>query len=115
TPTSPAARRLVEVAGRPAKTLVQHVQEGTFRARRDTHRCLLIGAPLPWAGFAQLQARFRRASSEPERRALALEFEQAVQQVHQHAQREQTSIDGRSLAAELAALGKPGSAAQLLR
>jgi phage terminase large subunit-like protein len=103
------------MAGRPTKTLAQHVREGTFRARRETHRLLLPAAPLPWPGFAVLQERFRRASSEPERRAVALEFEQAVRQVQAQVERERADGGGLALAAELAELGKPGSAARLLR
>jgi phage terminase large subunit-like protein len=103
------------MAGRPAKTLVQHVREGTFRGRREPHRSLLLAAPLPWPGFAVLQERFRRASSEPERRAVALEFEQAVRLVQARAERERPDGGGAALAAELATLGKPASVARLLR
>jgi len=101
------------VAGRPAKTLAQHVRDGTFRGRR--HRTLLLGEALPWPGFAALQERFRRASSELERRAIAVEVEHAIRQVHEQTAREQAGGRDRTLAAELAALGKPGSASQLLR
>jgi phage terminase large subunit-like protein len=101
------------MAGRPAKTLAQHVRDGTFRGRR--HRALLLGEALPWPGFAVFQERFRRASSEPERRAIAVEVEHAIRQVHEQTEREQAGGRGSSLAAELAALGKPRSAAQLLR
>jgi phage terminase large subunit-like protein len=103
------------MAGRPAKTLAEHVREGTFRARRETHRSLLPDAALPWQGFAVLQERFRRASSEPERRAVALEFERAVGQVQAQVERERPDGGGLALAAELATLGKPGSTARLLR
>jgi len=101
------------VAGRPAKTLATHVREGSFRARR--HHRLLRGGELGWTGFALLQARYRAATSEPERRAIALEFEQALRLVHEQALREQANGGGRSLDVELATLGKPGSVAQLLR
>ena len=102
------------MTGRPAKTLQAHVREGSFRARRETHRLLLAGAELPWEGFAFLQRRFRAATSEPERRAVALEFEQAVQQAQEEAARAQAQGTGRSLAGEFATLGKPGSVRQLL-
>jgi phage terminase large subunit-like protein len=101
--------------GRPAKKLARHVLDATFRARRDSHRELLLGAPLPWAGFAVLQQRFAAASSEAERRELAREFERAVQIVRDQAIREQAGGHRRSIDAELAELGKPGSASQLLR
>ena len=48
---------------RPAKTLLAHAREGTFRARR--HHPLLAGPDVPFAGFALLQAHYRRATSEP--------------------------------------------------
>jgi phage terminase large subunit-like protein len=98
------------MAGRPAKTLPEHVRDGTFRARR--HHQLLAGPDLPWAGFARLQQRFRRASSEPERRAIGVEFEQAVTLVHQ-----QANEDGHGAARlddALGTLGPTGSAKQLL-
>jgi phage terminase large subunit-like protein len=103
------------MAGRPAKTLPEHVRDGTFRARREAHRSLLAAAALPWPGFAVLQERFRRASSEPERRAVALEFERAVRLVQARVERERPDGGRSALTAELAELGKPSSAAQLLR
>jgi phage terminase large subunit-like protein len=103
------------MSGRPAKSLAQLVRDGSFRARREQHRALLLGPDLPYPGFALLQERFRRATSEPERRALALEFERAVKLVHAQAEVEQAQGRGRSLEAELAELGKPGSLKRLLR
>src|SRR5437764_15251566 len=97
------------MSGRPAKSLAQLVRDGSFRARRAQQRALLAGPDLPYPGFAILQARFRRATSEPERRALALEFERAVRLVHEQAAAEQAQGGGRSLEAELAELGRPGS------
>ena len=55
-----------------------------------------------------MQERFRRASSEPERRAVALEFEQAVRLVQAKVERERPDGGRLALAAELAELGKPG-------
>ena len=52
---------------RPAKSLDAHVREGTFRARRDTHRQLLTGPPLQWPALASLLARYQQTRSEPER------------------------------------------------
>src|SRR2546425_11569515 len=98
------------MAGRPAKSLLQHLREGSFRARRDTHRALLLGPAVPFAGFALLQQRYQQAGSEPERRAIALEFEQAVNLVHAQASR----TGQPSFASEIALLGKPDSSAQLL-
>jgi phage terminase large subunit-like protein len=99
--------------GRPAKTLLELVQDGTFRGRRDSHRLLLGGPDLPWSGFALLQARYRSAGSEPERRAVALEFQHAVELVHEQAA-QQAAGPADQLQAELAELGRPGSVQQLL-
>jgi phage terminase large subunit-like protein len=99
--------------GRPAKTLAEHVSQGSFRARR--HHQLLAGPDLSWQGFGVLQARYRAASSEPERRAIAVEFEQGVRLVQAEVEREQTHGGGRSLDGELAELGRPGSLARMLR
>jgi phage terminase large subunit-like protein len=105
------------MAGRPVKTLRAHVTEGTFRARRDTHRALLGGPPLTWRAFASLQARYLAASSEPERRDVALKFEQLVAAAQREARkRDRNGLDEPSaLAAELLTLGKPGSVGQLLK
>ena len=105
------------MAGRPAKTLRSHVTEGTFRARRDTHRALLCGPPLTWPAFASLQARFIAAGSEPERRDVALQFERLVGVAQREAhKRDRNGAEGAdALAAELLTLGKPGSVAQLLK
>ncbi|MHB8695287.1 MAG: terminase TerL endonuclease subunit [Solirubrobacteraceae bacterium] len=100
--------------GRPPKTLAQLVRDGSFRARRDTHRLLLAGPALSWQGFALLQQRFVTVRSEAERREVAREFEQAVKLVHAQTAAAQAQGAGRSLADELALLGKPGSAKQLL-
>jgi hypothetical protein len=61
-----------------AKSLVEHVREGTFRSRR--HHRLLAGPVVPCDELALLQARYARATSEAERRAVGVEFEQAVRQ-----------------------------------
>src|SRR5207249_7109454 len=103
------------MSGRPPKSLAQLVRNGSFRARRAQHRALLAGPDLPYPGFALLQTRFRQATSEPERRALALEFEQAVRLVHAEAEIEQAEGRGRSLEAELAELGRAGSLVRLMR
>jgi hypothetical protein len=102
------------MAGRPAKSLAAHLRDGTFRARRESHRALLLGPELPWQGFAVFQGRYRSATSEPERRAVALEFERAVQLVQEQARRERAG-GGRSLGEELAMLGKAGTPAQLVK
>src|SRR4051794_15378153 len=106
------------MAGRPAKSLRAHVQDGTFRARRHPHRALLLGPGLQWPAFASLQTRYAQASSEPERRALALEFQQLVQAAQRELHRLSSAGGQGELAARIAAdltkLGKPGSTAQLL-
>ncbi|HLK42422.1 MAG TPA: terminase TerL endonuclease subunit, partial [Thermoleophilia bacterium] len=100
--------------GRPAKSLVEFVLEGTFRARRESERDLLAGPDLPWAWAVVLQRQYRAARSEPERRAVALAFERAVVEIHAETALAQADGGGAALAAELAALGRPGSAKQLL-
>src|SRR5207248_7057378 len=88
--------------------------EGTFRGRRDRHRALLLGPQLEWPVLASLQRRYLQATSEPDRRALALAFERIVADAQTEAKR-RSSTGGELLAGELAGLGKPGSVAQLLR
>ena len=60
--------------GRPAKTLAQLVRDGSFRARRDSHRALLFGPELSWPGFALLQQQFRAAWARyfPQRQGFCL-------------------------------------------
>jgi phage terminase large subunit-like protein len=101
------------VAGRPAKTLAGHVREGTFRAHR--HGDLLLGPDLSWAGFALLQQRYRALTREPERQAIAREFEHAVNLSQDHFQQELAAGNGRSLDDELATLGQPGTVSHLAR
>jgi phage terminase large subunit-like protein len=98
--------------GRPAKTLAELVRDGSFRARRDTHRALLLGPDLPWEWGQLLQARYRAAESDAEQRQIALECEHAVRQVHQQAAAQ--ASPSQRLQAELANLGEPGSVEQLL-
>ena len=99
--------------GRPAHTLEQHIRSNGFRSPR--HRHLLAGPGLGWPLFAGIQARYRAAGSEPERRAIGLEFQQALTQIHEAAAAEADGQPaGQSLDQELAALGNPGSSKQLL-
>jgi phage terminase large subunit-like protein len=98
--------------GRPAKTLVEHIHDGSFRARRASHRQLLLGPPVPWPAFAALQDQYRAARSEPERRAVALELERAIDAAHSETQRRLGG--GPTLGAELNGLGAAGSVKQLL-
>jgi phage terminase large subunit-like protein len=99
------------VAGRPPKSLAEHVRDATFRSSR--HAGLLAGPDLPWPGLALIQHRFRAATSTPERSAVAREFENAIALIHETATRENAAA-GRTLKDELADLGKPGSVKQLL-
>src|SRR4051794_18209209 len=94
---------------RPARSLEQHVRQGSFRARR--HQRLLASDSLPadWPLFAALQARYQAASSDPERAAFALQFEQTVSAAHAEAKTRDGSLAGPSLHQQLNALGKPGS------
>src|SRR5437660_12112300 len=109
----PSQGRSTEMA-RPARALEQHVRQGSFRARR--HQRLLALDPLPddWPLFASLQARYQGASSDPERAALALQFEQTVSAAHAQAKALDRGLAGPSLHEQVNALGKPGSRAHLL-
>lgn len=104
--------------GRPAKSLRAHVTEGTFLGRRAAHRALLTGSPLQWPAFANLQTRYSAATSEAERRAVALEFERLARAAQEEARRRETATGNddaaTALSRQLLALGKPGSQAQLL-
>jgi hypothetical protein len=59
-----------------AKSLTDHVRDGTFRSRR--HHPLLAGPAVPWPELATLQGRYAAAAQELERRAVGVEFERAV-------------------------------------
>src|SRR5438128_8721363 len=113
TGTRPSPGQSTEMA-RPARSLEQHVLQGSFRGRR--HQRLLASDPLPhdWPLFAALQARYQTASSDPERAAFALQFEQTVSAAHAQAKARDRGLAGPSLHEQLNALGKPGSLAHLL-
>ena len=98
--------------GRPAHTLADHIRQGSFRARR--HYELLHGPAVSWRAFALLQSRYRAATSEPERRAIALECEQTLTQIHAAAAAEERDDTTPRIDQELLKLGKPGSIKQLL-
>jgi phage terminase large subunit-like protein len=102
--------------GRPRKTLEQLVRDGTFLARRDEDRALLLEPHLPWPAFASLQGRFAAATSDAEQRQIALEFERLVRAAQTEVQRQTGTANAphAQLAAELARLGRPGSIKQLL-
>ena len=100
--------------GRRPYSLEQHVKRGTFRSRR--HLQLLARQPLPaeWPLFARLQARYQAASSDFERRAIGVEFEQAVRAAHQELAVRGEGPSGPGPDQLLAALGKPGTLNQLV-
>jgi phage terminase large subunit-like protein len=100
------------VAGRPSKTLRAHVQDGTFEAKRETHRALLEAHDVPWPALAALQQRYRDADTDFLRRAIAKEFERAVEDAHAEAA-DRASEDAPELEAELAKLGPRHSAKRL--
>jgi phage terminase large subunit-like protein len=97
--------------GRPAKTLAQHVREGTFRSRR--HHPLLADPLLPWAGFAALQIDYQRAQSDAHRRAIGVAFEQMVAAGQREIQAASGDAGG-ALQEQLAEFGKRGSAAHVI-
>ncbi len=59
--------------GRPAKTLEQHIRDGSFRAR--VHHSLLSGPLLAEKALEKLQGEYKTARSERERGAIALDFQ----------------------------------------
>ena len=61
--------------GRPPKTLIEHLQDGTFRPSR--HGELLEASPLP-PELAHFGERYRAAASARERQAVALELRDAA-------------------------------------
>ncbi len=65
--------------GRPAKTLAQHVRDGSFRAR--VHHSLLSGPLLAEKALEKLQSEYKAARSERERRAIALDFQERARRV----------------------------------
>jgi hypothetical protein len=90
------------VAGRPSKTLTELVLDGTFRARR--HHELLAGEDVQWRSLAGIQAHYRAADHELERRRLAVDFENAIPLLHQRRARLK-----KDLPELLAGLGPAGS------
>ncbi len=64
------------MAGRPAKSLAERVRDRSFLARR--HGGLLAGALVVPGRLREIQEAWQQAESKPVRRALALEFEQAL-------------------------------------
>ena len=64
---------------RPAKTLEQRLREGSFRARH--HHELLSGPLVAEKRLRKLQRDYQAASSERERRAIALDFEGEARRV----------------------------------
>jgi phage terminase large subunit-like protein len=90
--------------GRPRKSLLELVRDGTFLARKD-HEMLADGPLLRWKTLAGLQQRYRACETEFEQRAVAREFEKAIPQLHERRRRARRSIDE-----QLAKLGPPGSA-----
>lgn len=100
---------------RPLKSLRARVRDGSFLARK--HETLLLGERLEWPRFAALQDHYARATSEPEARAVALEFERLVNTAHQETRKRNGSSSDRAemLRTELAARGTHGSAGQLIK
>lgn len=67
-------------AGVPAaKSLEDHVRDQTFRSRR--HHELLDGPVVRWPELAAIQARYRAAEIELERRAFGVTFERAIREL----------------------------------
>src|SRR5215203_3636732 len=62
--------------GRPSKSLPERVRDATFLARR--HGGLLAGPLVAREDLRQIQAAYQTATSERERRALALDFQEQM-------------------------------------
>jgi hypothetical protein len=82
-----------------ASRLEQLVRRGAFRSRR--HHELLRGPAVPWGELAALQGRYAGASSDPERRAIGVEFERAVRSMQDE---QEQSDEEAARAAEFAAI-----------
>jgi hypothetical protein len=65
--------RRLKMGGRPRKTLSELVRDGSFLARR--HAELLAGDPVDDPTLAALQALYRQAGDDRQRRRVALQFE----------------------------------------
>jgi hypothetical protein len=75
--------------GRPRKTLEALVADGSFLARR--HGDLLAGEPLDDPVLAALQALYRQAGDDRQRRRVALQFEKVVRAASPAVEDEPTS------------------------
>lgn len=90
--------------GRPAKTLQQHVLDGTFERRK--HELLLADGPLvDEPELRQLQQKYRRLKTDWKRRDVAREFERLVRRTAPVRAEEAAS----EFEAKLRELGKPGT------
>ncbi len=67
-----------------AKSLQDHVSDGTFRSRR--HRGLLAGPVVRWSHVGELQGHYAAVTSDAERRAIGITFERAVRELHENAE-----------------------------
>jgi phage terminase large subunit-like protein len=87
---------------RPTKSLEELVRDGSFRPGR--HHELLAGLDLRWKSLARFQEQYRVADHELERRRIAVQFANAIPQLHARQERTQKSLDE-----TLAKLGPPRS------
>jgi phage terminase large subunit-like protein len=92
-------------AGRPSKTLEQHVADGTFRKR--IHEQLLDDEPLVSdPDLKKLQQRYRRLKTDSKRSEVGLEFERAARAKAP----ERQAADSDEIAERIRRLGPPRSA-----
>jgi phage terminase large subunit-like protein len=93
------------VRGRPGKSLQQHLDDGTFEARK--HEQLLVSDPLvDDPEHRKLQQRYRRLKTPAKRREVALELER----VARDGAPKRTTKRADAFDAKLRKLGRPGSA-----
>lgn len=76
---------------RPSKELLEHVNDGTFRARRH-HSLLGAGELLPWKSLSRLQEAYRLATHELDARRVAVEFEREIPRLQERRARSRKTL-----------------------
>jgi phage terminase large subunit-like protein len=99
------------MAGRPPKTLDQHIHEGSFRPGRHEH--LLASEPSSIPLIAKMQQRFQAAESQAERTAICREVAATLRKAQEELARRNANASSSSLETALARLGGAGSFKQL--
>lgn len=82
---------MAEGRGRKAKSLLELVEDGSFRARH--HHDRLAGEQLPWKSLSKLQDEYRAAQFDIDRRRVAVRFEREVPRLQERRARNRKSLD----------------------